>query len=153
MKMRLFALLLAAGPASAQSLEDTASWILDQTRVNPPTLSYRIGDGLMRSEVTLGPGAAAMGAAPVRKAIPIGRVSRISFVRTQRYLSYSLACDSPCAFLEDEPDTKQPVVLLEFYAPLDAGYTARMNKALVHLVRLHGGSAVITERPAKVEPF
>ena len=153
MRIPLLPLLLFASPVSAQSLEETERWILDQTRVNPATLTYGIGGGLMRSKVTLGAGASIFGATPVRKAIPLSEVSRIFYVRTERYLSYSLSCRSPCAFLEDEPGTKQAIFLLEFYAQLAAAYVTRMNKALIHLVKLHGGSAVIEEQPLKQEPF
>lgn len=154
MKVLLMGLcMLLAGHAQAQSIEDTTAWILGQTKINPPQLVYAITAGRMTSEVSMGPGAASMGARPVRKAIPISQVTRISYVRTDRYLSYSLSCASPCAFLAEQPAQKQPVFLLEFYSKVEPGFVTRMNKALLHLVSLHGGRAQVEEHQAAPEPF
>jgi hypothetical protein len=148
-----FGLLLFAVSAIAQTREETEAWILQQGNMNTPLLRYYIERGELVSEASFGPGAGSMGARPVQKAIPIGRITHITYVRTDKYLSYSLMCDTPCSYLLDEPDEKPPKFLFEIYRKLDASFPARMNKALLHLIRLHGGSATIVKQGASKEAF
>ena len=147
------ALVAVATSAGAQTREATQEWILHQSGMNPPNLSHHIEGGELVSEVSLGPGAAALGAAPVRKAVEIGKVTRITYVHTDRYLSYTLACDVPCAYVLDEPDRLGNKFLFEIYRKLDANYPARMGKALQHLVKLHGGTAAVVREQAPKEAF
>ncbi len=148
------ALFVAAG-ASAQSREDTHAWILEQSRgMNPPNLQHRIEGGELISSVSLGGGASVMGAPPVEKAVPLDRVTRITLTQTDRYLSYAFYCDQPCAYLLDEPSNKQDRFLFELYRKVDASYPPRMSKALLHLVKLHGGRAtVVTPQAAPKSTF
>ena len=146
------ALLLGAA-AAAQSREDTHAWILQQSlAMNPSNLRYSIEGGELISEVSLGPGASSLGAPPVQKAIPLSQVTRITVTQTNRYLSYGLSCDTPCAYLLDEPSNRQDRFLFELYQKVDAGYPARMNKALLHLVKLHGGRATAVTQQAAPKP-
>lgn len=145
--------LALAGTASAQSLEETTAWLLAQAAVNPPELKYAFDADEFISEVSFGAGAGSLGARPVRKAIPLARVTRITWVRTGRYLSYSLACDQPCATVVGQRGPKQDAFLFEIYGPTTPELVARVNKALAHLVRLHGGEATLAERQAPAEPF
>ncbi|MDO9437314.1 hypothetical protein [Hydrogenophaga sp.] len=147
-----FALSLVTA-ASAQSREDTHAWILEQSlAMNPPNLTYRIEGGEFMSEVSLGAGASSLGATPVQKAIPLNQVTRITVTQTDRYLSYGLSCDKPCAYLVDEPSNRQDRFLFELYRKVDAGFPARMNKALLHLVKLHGGRATAVTTQAAPKP-
>lgn len=147
------AVLVMAGGVSAQSREDTHAWILEQSRaMNPPNLKHSIEGGELISEVSLGAGASSMGAPPVQKAVPLDRVTRITLTQTDRYLSYAFYCDQPCAYLLDEPSNKQDRFLFELYRKVDAGYVPRMNKALLHLVKLHGGRATVITPQAAPKP-
>lgn len=147
-----WALVLSIG-AAAQSREETHAWILEQSRaMNPPHLSHRIEEGELISELSLGGGASVMGAAPVQKAVPLNRVSRITLTQTDRYLSYAFYCDQPCAYLLDEPSSRQDRFLFELYRKVDPSYPPRMNKALLHLVKLHGGKATAVTPLAAPKP-
>jgi hypothetical protein len=146
-------LCLLSFSAVAQTREETEAWILTQAEVNPPLLKYTFEAGEFVSEVSMGAGANSFGATPVRKAIPLAKVTRITYLRTNRFLSYSLMCDEPCSYLLDEPDARQPKFLFEIYQQADASYPPRMNKALLRLISLHGGQATITEEPASKEAY
>lgn len=149
----LIAFLLFVDNAVAQTKEETEEWIIKQSEMNSPLLKYRIEGDEMVSEVSFGPGAATMGSMPVQKAISISKITRITYVHTDKYLSYSLMCDSPCAYLLDEPDEKRSKFLFEIYRKLDSSFPPRMNKALLHLVKLHGGKASIAKQEAPKEAF
>lgn len=146
-------LLLCSISAHAQTKAETEAWILKQGEMNTSLLTYRIEGGELVSEVSLGPGAAAMGASTVSKAIPIREITRIAYVHTEKYLSYSLMCDRPCVYLIEEPDEKQPRFLFEIYRKLDASFPPRMNKALLKLVEQHGGKARLIPMSVEKEPF
>jgi hypothetical protein len=64
-----------------------------------------------------------------------------------------MMCDSPCTYLVDEPETKQPRLLFEIYQRLDSAFIPRMNKALLHLIRLNGGNATIVKQDTPKEAF
>lgn len=149
----ILGLLFFSLASAAQTKEETAEWILKQSEINTPLLKYGIEGGEFVSEVSFGPGADAMGASAVRKAIPIREISRITYVHTDRYLSYSLMCDRPCAYLIDDPDQKQPKFLFEIYRKLDASFPPRMNKALLKLIEQHGGKAKLLQVRPATEPF
>jgi hypothetical protein len=136
-----------------QTKEETESWILKQAEVNAAGLTYTIEGDEFVSHMSFGPGAEIYGASAVQKAIPLSRVTHITYVRTEKYLSYSLMCSEACAYTLDEPETKQPKFLFEIYRKLDDGFPARMNKALLHLIKLHGGNAKITKQTPAKEAF
>ena len=132
--------------AIAQTKEETEAWIIKQTEVNPYGLKHSIeGDELISHLELAGD--------KIIKAIPIGQVTQISYTHTNEYLSYGMTCNKPCAYLLDEPDEKQPKFLFEIYKKLDASYVPRMNKALLHLVKLHGGQAKIVKLETPKEAF
>lgn len=140
--------------AQAQSLEETRNWIIRQSEMNPPHLRHYFEDGELVSEVSLGPGASSLGAPPVLKAVELKQVTRITYVQTARYLSYSLFCDQPCAYLVDEPNRRSTKFLFELYRQVGDDYPPRMSKALQQLVKLHGGRTVpVTREPAAREAF
>jgi hypothetical protein len=145
--------MLFSGAVAAQTLDETKAWIIQQGNMNTPLLKYFMEGGELVSEASFGPGAGALGAMPVQKAIPIGKITRVTYVHTEKYLSYSLMCNAPCAYLLEEPDEKQPKFLFEIYRKLDASFPARMNKALLHLIKLHGGKATIIKQEAPKEAF
>jgi hypothetical protein len=149
----LFALmfaLLCSTAVSAQTREDTEAWILAQTPTNSNSASHAIESGLLISRIRL---YNLRGDVMVEKAIPLNQVTRISFVHTPEYLSVSLMCDQPCAYLLDEPDVKQPRFLFEIYKNLDSKFPARMNQALLHLIKSYGGRATVQSQTKKPEPF
>lgn len=155
MKKRLWILAVSfiALGGNTQTKDETEAWILKQAAVNPPALTYRIEGGEMISELSYSGGASSLGAPPVQKAVPLGKVTRISYLRTEKFLSYSLMCDVPCAYLLDEPEPKQPRFLFEIYQNVDANFPPRMNKALLQLIALHGSKASISEEQAPKEAF
>lgn len=148
-----FGLMLVSISAAAQTKTETEAWILKQSEMNTPLLKYRIEGDELVSEASFGPGAATMGASVVGKAIPIREITRIAYVHTEKYLSYVLMCDKPCAYLIEEPDEKQARFLFEIYQKLDASFPPRMNKALLKLVEHHGGRAKLVRMQLEKEPF
>lgn len=141
----LVGLLFSVG-VLAQTKEETQAWIIKQTQVNPPVLKYTIeGNEFVVHFI--------QPLETIKKAIPINQVKTIGVTHTNRYLSYSLMCDSPCTYLPDEPETKQSRFLLEIYQKMDPAFVPRMNKALLHLIRLSGGNATIVKQDAPREPF
>jgi hypothetical protein len=145
-------LLVLSGNSVAQTKEETETWIIKQTEVNPYALKHSIEGDELISSMTLA-GAAIMGGGAIQKAIPISQVTTIAYSHTNEYLSYTMMCDKPCAYLLDEPDKKQPKFLFEIYRKLDAGYVPRMNSALLHLVKLHGGKARVIKAEVAKQPF
>lgn len=138
--------LLVSANILAQTKEETQSWIIKQTATNPPGLRYKIEGDELVSQIT-------MPFESIKKAIPINKVKTIGVTHSSRYLSYSLMCDSPCSYLLDEPEIKQPKFLLEIYQKMDPAFVLRMNKALLHLIRLNGGNATIVIQDIPKEPF
>jgi hypothetical protein len=144
--------LLLAGHAGAQTKEETEAWVVRQTEVNPHELKHSIEGDELISHSTLA-GAAIVGRGAIQKAIPISQVTSIVYTHTNEYLSYTMMCDKPCAYLLEEPDKKRPKFLFEIYKKLDASYVPRMNSALLHLVKLHGGKAKVIKAEVVKQPF
>lgn len=139
--------------AMAQTQEETETWILKQTEVNPREIKHSIEGDVLISKVTMVNGIGGLGGEPVEKGIPISQITNIVYTHTNEYLSYTMTCDKPCAYLLDEPDEKRPKFLFEIYKKLDPGYVPRMNKALLNLVKLHGGKAKMVKAEAQKEAF
>lgn len=139
--------------AMAQTQEETETWILKQTEVNPREIKHSIEGDVLISKVTMVNGIGGLRGEPVEKGIPISQITNIVYTHTNEYLSYTMTCDKPCAYLLDEPDEKRPKFLFEIYKKLDSSYVPRMNKALLHLVKLHGGKAKLTKAEALKEAF
>ena len=145
--------LLFTTATAAQTREETTAWIIQQTEVNRAELKHSISDGVLMSHISLGMNVGGLFGGAIEKGIPIGKVTGIVYTHTPEYLSYTLTCNSPCAYLLDEPETMRPKFLFEIYKKVDAGYVARMNKALAHLVKLHGGHAVPVKSVPVKEAF
>jgi hypothetical protein len=137
--------------AVAQTKEETEAWIIKQTEVNPYEIKHSIEGDELISHITMP--SVNIGNPPIQKAIPISQVTTIAYTHTNEYLSYTMTCDQPCAYLLDEPDEKRPKFLFEIYKKLDASYVPRMNKALLHLVKLHGGKAKVVKAEVPKEAF
>ena len=147
----VFLLSTYSSAAIAQTLAETEAWIIEQTKVNPYQLKHSIvGDELI-SITTVGSDMITGG--PVQKAIPISQVTTIAYTHTNEYLSYTMTRDNPCAYLLDEPEELRPKFLFEIYTKLDASYVPRMNKALQHLIKLHGGKSKVVKAAAVKEVF
>ena len=149
-------LALSATSAAAQTREETEFWIIKQTQPNVRGLSYAIeGDNLVR-RVEL-PWAA--GGGVVQMSLPIKQISAVGYAFTDRYLSYSLLCETPCTeqWSEgvDAPDPEnRRKLLFEIYRKLDPSFPPRMHKALLKLIELHGGKARLFQLPPPPkEPF
>ncbi|NOS97237.1 MAG: hypothetical protein HOP25_02035 [Methylotenera sp.] len=139
--------------AMAQTKEETEAWILKQSELNPQEIKHSIEGNVLISKVTMVNGIGGLGGEPVEKGIPISQITKIVYTHTNEYLSYTMTCDKPCAYLLDEPDEKRPKFLFEIYKKLDSSYVPRMNKALLHLIKLHGGKAKLTKAEASKEAF
>jgi len=149
----VFVFLLITNHTIAQpSKDETEEWILKQAEVNTPGLSYTIEGEELVSRLSFG-GPAGLGMSDIQKAIPIGKDTQIHYIHTDKYISYILMCSEPCAYLVAEPDEKQPKFLFEIYRKLDANFAERMNKALLHLIKLHGGNATIAKQEEPKEAF
>jgi hypothetical protein len=143
--------MLTSAIAAAQTQEETESWILKQSEFNMDgRLKYVIEEGQFISLLSL---PYALGGDTIKKSIPILKVSKISVVQTDKFISFSLMCDRPCATQDDDINNQQPVFLFEIYKKLDASFSERMQKALLHLVELHGGKANIVSPEKKGEAF
>jgi hypothetical protein len=149
----LFLFMILSIRAIAQTKEETESWILKQTEVNPSEIKHTIEGDLLISKVTMLNGIGGLGGEPVEKGIPISQITNIVYTLTNEYLSYTMTCDKPCAYLLDEPDEKRPKFLFEIYKKFDSSYVPSMNKALLHLVKLHGGKAKLAKAEAPKEAF
>lgn len=139
--------------AMAQTKEETESWILKQTEVNPGEIKHSIEGDVLISKITMVNGVGGLGGEPVEKGIPISQITNIVYTHTNEYLSYTMTCDKLCAYLLEEPDEKRPKFLFEIYKKLDSGYVPRMNKALLNLVKSHGGKVKIIKAEASKEAF
>lgn len=139
--------------AIAQTKEDTEAWVLKQTEANPKEIKHSIEGDVLISKVTMVNGIGDLGGEPIEKGIPISQITNIVYTHTNEYLSYTMTCDKPCAYSLDEPDEKRPKFLFEIYKKLEASYVPRMNNALLHLVKLHGGKAKLAKAEASKEAF
>lgn len=139
--------------ATAQTKEETEAWIIKQSELNPQEIKHSIEGDVLISKVTMVNGIGGLGGEPVEKGIPISQITNIVYTHTNEYLSYTMTCDKPCAYLLEEPDEKRPKFLFEIYKKLDSSYAARMNKAMLHLIKLHGGKAKIIKAEASKEAF
>ena len=142
--------------AFAQTREETEQWILEKASVSMDLgLNYKIKDEKLISEL-LGVGMGVM----VERTIPIASVTMISHVRTDKYLTFFLFCDEDCAyFVQTDSDGKfkkdgmQGKFLLEMYGNINPEIIPRMQKALLHLVELHGGKAKLVAYQKPNEAF
>ena len=147
----LLLLLTLVYHAMAQSRQETEDWIINQTKVNPYGLKHRIEGNELISRLELP--SVTIGGGIIEKAIPIGQITTIAYTHTNEYLSYTLSCNVPCSYLMESPEIKRPKFLFEIYSKLDASYVQRMNNALLHLVKLHGGQAKVVKAAVPKQPF
>ena len=156
--MRKFATLAVSlfltysGVTTAQTKEDTVAWIMKQATQNPYGLKHAVEDGVLESHLTL-PGGIGRAADPISKAIPLGKVTAIVLTQTDKYVSFTLMCNNPCAYLLESPELKRDRFLFEIYGKFDSTYAMRLQNALLHLVKLYGGNARATIAPKQKEPF
>ena len=144
--------LLFSGIASAQTKEDTVAWLMKQASQNPRDLRHSVEDGVLESHLHLASGIGGI-AGPISKAIPLGKVTAIVLTQTDKYVSFTLMCNMPCAYLLESPELKRDRFLFEIYGNFDSTYALRLQNALLHLVKLHGGGARATIAPKQKEPF
>lgn len=99
-------------------------------------------------------GIAIVGVLDLKLNLQDAREKRVrNLCKTQACLSNTITCNSPCANLLDEPETMRPKFLFEIPKIVNAGYVARMNKALAHLVKLHGGHTTPVNAATAKEGF
>jgi thiamine pyrophosphokinase len=145
-------LLASTGIVAAQTKEDTVAWLIKQTTQNSSDLTHSVEDGVLESHVTLAGGIGGL-ADPISKGIPLGKVTDIVLTQTEKYVSFTLKCNTPCAYLLQSPELKRDKFLFEIYGNFDSTYSLRLQTALLHLVKLHGGNAKVRNGPLQKEPF
>lgn len=150
--LALALLLTNSSIATAQTKEDTAAWLMKQATQNPYGLQHAVEDGVLESHLTL-PGGIGRAADPISKAIPLGKITAIVLTQTDKYVSFSLMCNTPCAYLLESPELKRDKFLFEIYGKFDSAYAMRLQNALLHLVKLYGGNAKAMNAPRQKEPF
>jgi hypothetical protein len=153
--------LLPIATLQAQSLEETQSWILEQDRNNLTDLSHSIEDGEFISTLRM-PSLGSAGGGEVKRSVPLAQIKTISYVHTDEYLSFVLQCaqGDACVYqvVNDsdgnfESEERREKLLFELYKKLDASFPKRMEKALLHLIKLSGGSAKAVPFVKKKEAF
>lgn len=145
-------LFMFCGLSLAQTKEESIGWLMKQAAQNPGDLRHSVEDGALESHLTLAGGIGGL-ADPIAKAIPLGKVTAIVLTQTDKYISFTLKCNTPCAYLLQSPELKRDKFLFEIYGKFDSAYALRLQNALLHLVKLHGGSARATTASRQKEPF
>jgi hypothetical protein len=100
------------------------------------------------------------GADVVNKSIPLASIKRMSFLHTDKFLSFSLMCEDECAHQINtdysgkfQSERRSKKFLFEIYKPFDKSFPPRMQKALVHLIALHGGKVKMVPHDAEKQAF
>lgn len=155
----LLALSVFSAPTSAQTKEATEAWIIEQSADNIAGLSYEI-DGDTLKSVYEYPSLGSAGGGTTERTVQLRDVKTISMVHTDTALSFKLVCETDCTYVVNndsngkfEAEAKHKGFLFEIYRKLDKSYPPRMQKALLHLVKLHGGDAKIVAPVIKKEAF
>jgi hypothetical protein len=163
MKKIAFVLLgvLSLVPAivAAQSREETESWILEQTKFNlDGRLIHKVEGGNLISELTLPfpPG----GGDILKRKIPLASVKTMSYLQTDKFLSFSLMCEDECMHQTEanyagkfKSERRSKKFLFEIFRTVDKSYGPRMEKALLHLITLNGGKAKVVPHVVQKEAF
>jgi hypothetical protein len=145
--------------ASAQTKEESEAWIIEQTKFNlDGRLVYAIAGKSLVSKLELP--FPPVGPDVVNKSISLASVKRMSFLHTDKFLSFSLMCDYQCAHQINtdhsgkfQSERRSKKFLFEIYKPFDKSFPPRMQKALMHLITLHGGKAEMVSHDTKKEAF
>ncbi len=141
--MKKLLLLLALVPCwgFAQTKEETEKWLLAQVPIINHGLQYKFDDGDMVYVLSDRFGT-------IKRTIPISKIKSVDFLHTDKFLAFTLKCEDECAYsvATDENnkfkwDAKKDRMFFELYAKLDKDMPARVQKALLHLIELHGGKA------------
>jgi hypothetical protein len=90
-------LVVVTSNSAAQTKEETEAWILKQTEMNPYAIKHSIEGNELISQITMA--SVTAGGDKIQKAIPINLVTTIAYTHTSEYLSYTMTCDRPCAYL------------------------------------------------------
>ena len=85
----VFLIPWCVGNAVGQTVEETASWIIKQTEVNPAELRHSIDGGVLMSHLSIGMNVGGLFGGAIEKGIPIGRVTGIVYTHTHEYVSYT----------------------------------------------------------------
>jgi hypothetical protein len=151
--------LIAPVISHAQSKAETETWLIEQSRENTQGLSYKMEDDQLMLILEL-PSLGTHGGGEVHRTVKLAEVKTVSMEHTDRYLSFKLMCETDCVYqvVNDrdgkfESEEKRKSMLFEIYRKLDKSYPPRVQKALLHLIKLNGGNAkmVVSQKPK--EPF
>ena len=139
------------GSLNAQTKEETQDWILSQTNKFPGKITYDFVNGEINSYWPLANSA-------IRTSLPIKSIKTISFNENDVALTIVLTCSNFCGYTLYESINKKKkisdpseTIIIVFPNAKGQGLAPRLQKSFLHLVKLYGGEATITQ-PAK-EPF
>jgi hypothetical protein len=154
MKMLLLLIVLLPLSAFAQTKEETASWIVSKANESyNHGADYTIFDGDLTVKMKTSD-------SRYERTIPIASIKTVSMVHTDTYMTFVLKCDDDCVYFVEtdfndrfKSDNHSDVLMIEMYRKVDASLGPRMQKALLHLVELHGGKARAIPYQPKKEAF
>jgi hypothetical protein len=159
--LMFFGILAFSTVPYAQSEEETVQWLIEQTKPHDltyVTLEYSVVAGDLKSLYYF-----SLGETKLTKSVALSKVTKISHVQTDKYLSFSLMCDNKddCARAEETERYSDKFVsesanekfLFEIYRKTDKSLAPRIQKALLHLIELNGGKAKAVPHVARKEAF
>lgn len=157
MKCAMMLLLLFPAAAVAQTKQETADWITSKTNATfNEGLSYQVDDDSLIVKLR-SPG---LYGGSQERTMPIRSIAQISYLHTDEFLSVRLTCLDKCAHVAGFDDSGKflsdgysDTFLVEIYGKVDADLPERMQKAILHLVSLHGGQAKIVPHRKLKETF
>jgi hypothetical protein len=145
-KTLLLSVLLMSFDASAQTIDETEDWIQSTIGTNyDENYEYEISQGEITQRIK--PIAFSEVTRNISR-LEAADVTKISHIQADGYLSFYLACDKPdCVYNEVTRDGKflsdghADVLGIHIKGEFPKSMIPRMQKALLHLVSLYGGSA------------
>ena len=95
-----------------------------------------------------------------KTSLPIKDITSISYLHTDRFLSFQFKCKDECVYLlitdnydKYISDQKKTGFLFELYGKIDASMIPRIQKALLHLIEIQGGNAQLVPYQKPKEAF
>ena len=154
MKKFLWFALFFPFVAMAQTQPETEAWILAQASAHYNLdLSYQIEEGEFISTLK-------GYETRYKTSLPIKDITSISYLHTDRFLSFQFKCKDECAYLlitdnydKYISDQKKTGFLFELYGKIDASMIPRIQKALLHLIEIQGGKAQLVPYQKPKEAF
>lgn len=151
---------LQASACLAQSREETIEWLMEKSATSKYSLNIKHaienGDFVMRYEMPY-----ISGGGEIKKSVPLAQIKSIQHEHTETFLTFMFFCETAdCAYMVQtdsdgkfKSEEKQERFLFEIYGKVDAALIPRIEKALLHLIKLEGGNAKLAPFVPKKEAF